>query len=746
MRTSKAIPNQTKILTGAILLAALLAVVALAKKGALWPTSAPALGAGPTSAPRKGLSTSSTSGAPESPGNGSYAIGGRVVDLDGQPVAGARVVTADGETTTGTDGSFSISTGRLPRWVTVERAGFLSRTRAAAPGTPVLVRLTPDDGETISIHFAGDTMFGRRFYDLNEDGNPDDGLLHPGDGASQHLALLADVQPLLQAADLTVLNLESALSANPIIDPTQPRPLYLHPTKQYVFLSSSSAAVALRQAGVDVVDLANNHVYDALEKGIGDTTAALEEAGFARGAGHFGLGFDEAQAWQPAVVTVRGQTIAFLGCTTITRPLEEGEPDQNAITYVASDAEGKGGAARCTEAAIRQAVGDAVRRYQTVVFMVHGGEEYERAPTEIVKRMTATAREAGARLVVNHQAHVTGDLDWNGSSLVAWNLGNFLFDQTMWPTFESCMLTVDLRRGQVVQAYLEPLVIEDFLPKGVTGRLAGSIARSSASAMPGPWVLENGALEVDVAGRERTSEATLPVEGAAGTGSLYQVDGDWWVSAFTGEGSLQVGRDLLWFGSFEDEDVDSQYQENAFWNLDPPDKLSGREYAYEGQAGVRLERGARDKEDVVLSPVHRILVDGGAELSVTGMVRASPSADVSVQLSWYQDTRGPSASKPVQPIAVESGGGWQKFRFDVTAPQNAVAVGLFVRLAPPAGGVVTADLDNVHLVEWSPVNSGFGLAYEFVRVKGKGTITFSRSVLPGGETDVAVPSLEALDR
>jgi hypothetical protein len=29
--------------------------------------------------------------------------------------------------------------------------------------------LTPDDGKTIVIHFAGDTMFGRRFYDPNED-------------------------------------------------------------------------------------------------------------------------------------------------------------------------------------------------------------------------------------------------------------------------------------------------------------------------------------------------------------------------------------------------------------------------------------------------------------------------------------------------------------------------------------------------------------------------------------------------
>ena len=119
------------------------------------------------------------------------------------------------------------------------------------------------------------------------------------------------------------------------------------------------------------------------------------------------------EAWRPTVVTLRGQTIAFLGCTGVVGV-------ENPITYVAS--EQKGGAAHCEDRAIERAVSDARSRHDLVVFMVHDGYEYVREPVESVRRMTAIARNAGATLVINHHPHVVGSLDWDGSSLVAWSL------------------------------------------------------------------------------------------------------------------------------------------------------------------------------------------------------------------------------------------------------------------------------------------------------------------------------------
>jgi hypothetical protein len=160
-------------------------------------------------------------------------------------------------------------------------------------------------------------MFGRRFYDPNEDGDTSDGVLRPGASVADHLRLLDGVRPLLDRDDLTIVNLETPLAAQPYFAPNGVRPAGFHPAKDYVFASAPASVVALRRAGVDLLDLGNNHFYDRLEQGVQDTLAGVRRAGFADGYGHFGGGANADEAWRPALVTVRGQRIAFIGCTTI---------------------------------------------------------------------------------------------------------------------------------------------------------------------------------------------------------------------------------------------------------------------------------------------------------------------------------------------------------------------------------------------------------------------------------------------
>src|ERR1700752_1086876 len=102
---------------------------------------------------------------------------GRVIDENGIPIQGASVESVNTTTISEADGWFRFPSQGLPQWIKVTSSGFISRTRAAAPSIPVLFRLTPDDGKTMVIHFAGDTMFGRRFFDPNEDDYTADGLL-----------------------------------------------------------------------------------------------------------------------------------------------------------------------------------------------------------------------------------------------------------------------------------------------------------------------------------------------------------------------------------------------------------------------------------------------------------------------------------------------------------------------------------------------------------------------------------------
>lgn len=663
---------------------------------------------------------------------------GLVIDLDGRPIANARVSLNGQRTQSNRRGIFRLNSA-YPGWLRVDHGAYIARTRAAAPGRPLLVRLTPDDGETLVLNFAGDTMFGRRFFDPNSDGNTSDGLIRLGDEYNSSKKLLAHIKPLLADADMTVVNLESPLAlSDPWFNPNGPRPAKFHPDKDFVFASHASAARVLREAGVDVIDLGNNHIYDTLQAGIGETLGALENAGYRRGKGYFGGGSNETDAWQPAFYTVGGQTIALLGCTTITG-------DVYADSYVAEGS--KGGAARCQDALIGPAVTDALASADLVIFMIHGGFEYGRDPSPQVRRLSELARDAGARLVINHHPHVVGGFDWHDASgsLTAWTLGNFLFDQTIWSTYESYLVSVHVRRGEVIRAFAEPLMIEDYVPKGLVGDLAQYVARGAAGRESGPFVVDDGAMEIDLAGRATTTVlAPIVLDGPADT-IVRPEQG--YISAYTGSGTAQPGRDMLWVGSFEDDDVDSDALEGALWDLGGQDKVIGAGYAYEGEAGVRLRRYFSDASDIVLSHQNRMLLDladiapGSKQISITGMARSN--GRLALQLSWYADTKGASTLQTVFPDIVSSNNQWQAFRFDVTVPAELVeileqdsedvlkpALSIYLRLAPPPRDIATADIDMLRVIDWQPTGSAFGPQYGHARVSGGGQLELQDVRLP----------------
>jgi hypothetical protein len=249
-------------------------------------------------------------------------------------------------------------------------------------------------------------------------------------------------------------------------------------------------------------------------------------------------------------------------------------------------------------------------------------------------------------------------------------------------------------------------------------------------------------MEVDIAQRAVSRSRTESVDGGAAPGQIIPVPPGQWISGFNGDGSLALGRDILWVGGFEDMDVDDDPAEVPLWDLTTADLQAGPDYAYEGSAGIRLTRGSSNEGDAVTTHLHRMLVGGGTQLSITGMVRASPGAVVLLQVSWYPDTRGPSSIQSTEPIVVQSPGQWQPFRADIQAPADAVAFSVFLRLLPPVSGIVHVDFDNLRAIEWAASPARFSPQYNFALLTGPGELTFTQQVLPGGEAWFTVPTGE----
>ena len=269
----------------------------------------------------------------------------------------------------------------------------------------------PADSE-LTLAFAGDVHFEAHLRGLLED--PD--------------AALSEVAPLLGAADVTMLNLETAIT-----DRGAPEP------KDYTFRASPVALDALAAAGVDVVSLANNHGMDFGVAGYRDTLAAKADAPLAV----IGIGRDAAEAYEPYVQSVDGTRVAILAATIVPEPTTE----QWAAVGT------RGGLATAVDprqllAAVRLAATDA----HLVVVYMHWGEEHVACPTNEQEKLRRELAVAGADVVLGSHAHVLLGSGWaDDGTYINYGLGNFIWYHGRSEEVASTgVLTLTVRGGNVV--------------------------------------------------------------------------------------------------------------------------------------------------------------------------------------------------------------------------------------------------------------------------------------------------------
>src|SRR3712207_2636149 len=109
----------------------------------------------------------------------------------------------------------------------------------------------------ISVALTGDVMLGRGVNETLRAARPDEPW--------------GDVLPLLDSADLRMINLECAITAHK-------RP-WSRTSKVFHFRTDPPAVEVLKAARIDACSLANNHTLDFEERGLLDTLSHLDTAG-----------------------------------------------------------------------------------------------------------------------------------------------------------------------------------------------------------------------------------------------------------------------------------------------------------------------------------------------------------------------------------------------------------------------------------------------------------------------------------
>lgn len=246
----------------------------------------------------------------------------------------------------------------------------------------------------ITLALAGDVMMGR-----------DVAQTLAGDWA----VALEQMTPVLRGADLVLANLESPLTTAPQV------------ATGYDLRAHPQAAPALRTAGFDALSLANNHALDAGPAGLAETAATL------RGTGIVALLPGVAHCWTP-----------------------QGYPSVCVLAFDDSSAPLSGAIAAAQ-------IADAAWADLTVVSL-HWGAEYQAEPTPRQQALARTLANAGADLIFGHGPHVVQRVEKIDGSLVAYSLGNLLFDQPfladsrrgaiLWVTLCGEQVTVEARATQ----------------------------------------------------------------------------------------------------------------------------------------------------------------------------------------------------------------------------------------------------------------------------------------------------------
>jgi len=282
---------------------------------------------------------------------------------------------------------------------------------AAAPSVAAPVELR--------LAFAGDVHFAGRTLRLLDD--PE--------------TAFGRIAPVLRDADLTLLNLETAVT-----DRGTPQP------KRFHFRSPGTAYPALRAAGIDAASIANNHTLDYGQVGLLDTLDAAADADFPV----FGAGRDADAAYAPWLTTVKGVRIAVLGMSQVHELAVRWKPtDTRPGVAMAFDA------ARAT-GAVRAARNQA----DLVIVFMHWGVEGSSCPSGEMKTFAGRMARAGADIVLGTHAHTLLADGWLGKTYVHYGLGNFLWYGNSHST-DSGVLRLTVRGRTVIR--------NEFLPATVSG-------------------------------------------------------------------------------------------------------------------------------------------------------------------------------------------------------------------------------------------------------------------------------------
>ncbi len=250
-----------------------------------------------------------------------------------------------------------------------------------------------DENATARLCFGGDTSLDTEFADAAERR----GLDWP----------FGEVAELLSSADLSVINLETCVSER---GTTEKKP-------GFGFRTPPAMLECIATAGVDMVNLANNHTRDFGYDALLDTFTNLTDYGI----DYFGAGNDYNEATGLVVKELNGIKVGFVGCNYVWTPdswaAAEGHAGINQV-YDLDDER---------TLAFLAKVQEYDSQCDVLIAFMHCGREEVFRVSSIQEKLGRALIDNGADIVVGAHPHTLQPIEFYKEKPIFYSIGNLVF-------------------------------------------------------------------------------------------------------------------------------------------------------------------------------------------------------------------------------------------------------------------------------------------------------------------------------
>lgn len=287
----------------------------------------------------------------------------------------------------------------------------------------IIVQKRKESGNIV-IGFAGDVMIGRMVNEIIDK----TGYEYPW----------GNLLPLLHATDLNIVNLETTLTKETKVVP-----------KVFNFKAAPDRIEILKNARIDAVNIANNHILDFGVQGMIDTIEQLDLAEIA----HVGSGQGLQAAQKPAIFERNGLRIGIIGAT-------DNEPDWAAEEF-------KPGVFYVNIENIKPLCDEVKKlrpKVDLLILTIHWGPNWREHPSQEFINAAHSLIDCGVDIIHGSSAHILQGIEIYKRRLIMYGTGDFVDDYQVDPVLRndcSAFFEVTVDKNNIKQVQLIPVLIND---------------------------------------------------------------------------------------------------------------------------------------------------------------------------------------------------------------------------------------------------------------------------------------------